>query len=213
MKQEKYEVRQAHEALQQKQAQVRHENVTLKQEKCDLQSENSALKGKLHVLEQQLVRADELIATDSRFQAGALVMRTPSEKGLGLAKLLGITEQDVGEAMEREIDAAGDESDITNMRHVLDGTKYKRWENGQTLSALLQHPDVLSAELQVWHAFALRYYTTSSYKAINDPLRKRQKPHTLAATTYFINVSGLSNWRRCMQTDPTFKTPRRFGVG
>ena len=44
-----------------------------------------------------------------------------------------------------------------------------------------------SAKLELHHVLALRVYTTSLYAAINDPLRKRTKPHPLAATVLFIH--------------------------
>ena len=34
---------------------------------------------------------------------------------------------------------------------------------------------------------ALRLYTTSTFRVINECLRKRVKPHPLAGTTYFIS--------------------------
>ena len=50
------------------------------------------------------------------------------------------------------------------------------------------------AELHLAEVAALRYYTTAAFKWINDPLRRKAKPHPLAMTTLYI-YEGLKKLR------------------
>lgn len=58
-----------------------------------------------------------------------------------------------------------------------------------TLDELMQTTQVRTSEIERHHVLALRLYTTSSYRLINNPLRTvpSTQPHPLAATTYFIS--------------------------
>lgn len=58
-----------------------------------------------------------------------------------------------------------------------------------TLDELMQTKEVRTSGIERHHVLALRLYTTSSYRLINNPLRTTPptQPHPLAATTYFIS--------------------------
>ena len=87
-------------------------------------------------------------------------------------------------AVEREFMQNGIDKDRSNYAKVRDGTL----PDGKTLDALMQHESTKVAELQLHHVLALRLYTTSSYRAINSPLRATPptRPHPFAATAFFI---------------------------
>jgi hypothetical protein len=91
-------------------------------------------------------------------------------------------------AIQREIDLHGDARDKENLRCILTGTKRFGWAAG-TIDSLLAHDSARAAKLERHHIIALRFYTTSSFRRINDPLRAvpPQRPHPFAATTYFIS--------------------------
>lgn len=66
------------------------------------------------------------------------------------------------------------------------------WQSGNiTLEALLETDEAKKARLQIHHVLALRLYSTSSFKRINDPLRAAfhsgAPAHPFAATTLIIN--------------------------
>ena len=118
-------------------------------------------------------------------------------------------------SMQREINASGSDEDKGNMRHILNGTQDASWSNAVTLDVLLTHCDAQACHLQRHHVFALRYYTTSSFKSINDPLRDRRPaapPHPLAATTYFLN-EGLGKLEAVDARKDDFRQPRTFWRG
>ena len=58
-----------------------------------------------------------------------------------------------------------------------------------TIDELMQTKQVLTSGIERHHVLALRLYTTSSYRLINNPLRTvpPTQPHPVAATTYFIS--------------------------
>jgi hypothetical protein len=151
-------------------------------------SELKELRGKLEA-------ADELVSSNSKFVASAIVLGQAEEAAHGLKELLGITTGQLGQIMIDPLSAIKKEfaaSEISaenkaNLKHVLAGTKQTVWENKKPLAELLQHQDSKAAKLEEHHIVALRLYTTSAFSQINDSLRKRQKPHPLPATTYFIS--------------------------
>jgi hypothetical protein len=151
-------------------------------------SELKELRGKLNA-------ADELVSSNSKFVASAIVLGQAEEAAHGLKELLGITTGQLGQIMIEPLAAVKKEfaaSEISaenkaNLKHVLAGTKQTAWENKKTVAQLLQHQDSKAAKLEEHHIVALRLYTTSAFSQINDSLRKRQKPHPLPATTYFIS--------------------------
>ena len=64
-----------------------------------------------------------------------------------------------------------------------DGVQYlparvRRDGTGYTLDDFVRHPSSVAAGLTRAHIFALRLYTTSSFKAINEPLRKLKRTVT-----------------------------------
>jgi hypothetical protein len=149
----------------------------------------------LKELQGKLGAADELVSSNSKFVASAIVLGQADEAAHGLKELLSITTGQLGQIMIDPLAAIKKEfaaSEISaenkaNLKHVLAGTKQTVWENKKKLAQLLQHQDSKAAKLEEHHIVALRLYTTSAFRQINDSLRKRQKPHPLPATTYFIS--------------------------
>ena len=70
-------------------------------------------------------------------------------------------------AIKREFTQNGTTEDRANLNKVLTGTT----GDGKTLDALMVHASTTVAGLQRYHVLALRLYTTSSYRRLNDPLR------------------------------------------
>ena len=88
-------------------------------------------------------------------------------------------------AIEREFMASGSAEDRSNFAQVRGGT----CGDGKTLDGLMAHESAKVAKLQQHHVLALRLYTTSSYAAINGPMRTvpPTQPHPFAATTFFVS--------------------------
>ena len=59
----------------------------------------------------------------------------------------------------------------------------------KTIDEVMDSPEVRTADLKRHHVIALMLYTTSSYAAINEPLRQDpvQKPHPFAVTVFYIS--------------------------
>jgi tRNA A-37 threonylcarbamoyl transferase component Bud32 len=57
---------------------------------------------------------------------------------------------------------------------------------GLSLRDFCAKDEARAVELQEEHVLALRLYTSNSYISINDPLRKGEKPHPFAATTWYV---------------------------
>ena len=69
-------------------------------------------------------------------------------------------------AIKREFTQNGTTEDRANLNKVLTGTT----GDGKTLDVLMVHASTTVAGLQRYHVLALRLYTTSSYRRLNDPL-------------------------------------------
>ena len=132
---------------------------------------------------------DKFIAPGKTLHLGSILDAT-----LGIGNLLlgdGAEEQMAqytleGEAaIEREFMQNGSATDRSNYVKVRDGT----YGDGKTLEALMAHASTKVAKLQRYHVLGLRLYTTSSYRAINVPLRTVPvtRPNPFAATTFFIS--------------------------
>lgn len=87
-----------------------------------------------------------------------------------------------------------------------DGTPLTAQEiqgQSRTIDELMAYPDVQDAGIERHHVLALRLYTTSTYKSINDPMRQDPPvlPHPFAATLYYIS-DALSKLREVQGKDP-----------
>merc|ERR1712176_275862 len=56
-----------------------------------------------------------------------------------------------------------------------------------TLQDFVNHPRSRAADLQAWHVAVLRFYTTSSFRQINGPLRDGARPHPLAMVVFYLS--------------------------
>lgn len=140
---------------------------------------------------------------DSKFGAPVIHLGESTLGAAGLPAYMGVDEsivfvQDRVGAILAEFETHGTEEDKQNARALLDGT----YENPpdpkkpnqvpvrcKSLDELMLAPEVSAAGLDRHHVFALRIYTTSSYKCINNPMRTQPptRPHPFAVTTYFIS--------------------------
>ncbi len=148
----------------------------------------------------------------SRFsdEENYLITGSPMESVLGLYDLLGVDDHKIQKGkiqgikeLEREILASGDEEVITNMKYVL----YKEASEslfsngvrdlnnaGKRLIDFVNHPVAKKYQLREEHVAALRIYTTSAFRSINNPLRnnmlkheKEKKPHPFPVTVSLID--------------------------
>jgi hypothetical protein len=149
-------------------------------------------------------------STADKYTVHELVAGKPVEAAHGIAHLMGLTDSEAGkklggglDAIRAEFESPGvSEEDRANMRYVLDQMAVEQeldsndgttmivrdmGNAGKNLAAFGNHPNAVKAKLDLAHIAALRIYTSSSFKQINDPLRKRQQPHPFAATTLFID--------------------------
>ena len=134
-------------------------------------------------------------------------MGKPEDAAHGLAHLMGVDPirllapfvdaQD--KAIEQEFAEHGSPEDKQNLYHVLAGTKWRAWTSEASLDELMKHQSSIAATLDRSHVLALRLFTTSSYKKINDHLRKQTQPHPFAATTYYIS-EGIKKLRALAPT-------------
>lgn len=139
-----------------------------------------------------------------KFVAPEIMMGVDTEAVLGLPEIMGINDKIKSEiyfnkekAIIRDFKAYGTAEDKINLDHVLKGSLKTKdgkvdWTctggKSATLDALLATDQAKRAKLERHHVLALRLYSTSSYKSINDPLRQKPPPemHPFAATTLFI---------------------------
>ena len=140
----------------------------------------------------------------------------PEDSTHGLQVLMGISGPTLGKimldpiaAIRLEFDTHGSDEDKSNFRRIFGGTF-----DGKTLEELVAHPQAKMAKLETAHVLALRLYTSSSYAAVNDPLRKDppQRPHPFAATTYFID-QGIKMLRAVAASLPDAHTIRVYWRG
>jgi hypothetical protein len=146
-------------------------------------------------------------ANSDKYVAQRLVMGKPAEAAAGLQRMLGLTDQEVGiimqdglKAIRQEFERNGSEEDKRNMRYVLDQPATEtegldKGNKGKCLGDFVQHPKAVAAGFTLPIVAGLRLYTSSSYKCVNDPLRKKQQPHPFPATTLFVH-KGLMQMRQ-----------------
>lgn len=175
-----------------------------------------------------------------KFVAATIHVGDAEQSAAGLAELMGYTgitlvqhvmminPDNPMDAIIHEIGESGNEKDQENLLGLLTGTyENPEREDGEahsqetinaqskTIDELMQTREAKLAKLQPAHILALRLYTTTTYKSVNNPLRNKPeaiKPHPLAATTYFID-DGLKKLRRFAGTLPTRNNPQTFWRG
>jgi hypothetical protein len=110
---------------------------------------------------------------------------------------------------------------LFNMRYVLDEAAREetvrgndgasalrdRGHDGVTLEGFAQMPPAKGAGLSFSEVAGLRLYTSSTFRLINGPLRRKVKPHPLAATTMLISNALKKLRANHMRSDKTkFRT-------
>lgn len=143
----------------------------------------------------------------AKYVAPEIRLGPPVIAAHGLAELMGVSTKLQGRMMQmqekaiiNEFEKYGKPEDKDNLKHVLAGTYREDWGRSDALSAsldaLLATAEATAAHLEQHHILALRLYTTSSYKCINEPLRRDPPPkqHPFAATTLFIQ-DGIKKLR------------------
>lgn len=149
------------------------------------------------------ISANTTILAETKFVVPVLFLGENTLGAAGLPAYMGVDEstffvQDRMGAILAEFETHGNDEDKQNARTVLDGTYVNPPDPkkpGQvpvrckSLDELMGAPEVAAAGLGKHHIFALRLYTTSSYKCINAPMRTLPptRPHPFAVTTYFIS--------------------------
>ena len=148
---------------------------------------------------------DKYIAAEKQIRLGKA-----SDAARGIKALLGVSDammitylQQHEAAIEQEFAAHGSMEDKHNLRCILTGTRRPGWTSICSLDSLLAHDSAQTAGLGRHHIIALRLYTSSSFRCINDPLRADppQRPHPFAATTYFIS-EGIKQLRAVAANQP-----------
>lgn len=112
------------------------------------------------------------------------------------------------------------QEDLANLKYVLDEAASEvkvrgndgrhvtrdKGHGGKTLQHFCEEKQARLAELKPCEVAALRFYTTSSFQRINEPLRRRAMPHPLKATTFFV-YEGLKKLRAVhLQASYKFET-------
>lgn len=158
----------------------------------------------------------------SKFVAPTISLGKSTLAAKGLDVLLGVDPKtymhvkNKVKVMLKEFAKNGTEEDSQNIRTLLDGT-YKHPPNGDgspltpdeirgqsiTMEELMACDAVQDAGLELHHVLALRLYTTSTYRSINNPMRQSPPvlPHPFAATLYYIS-DALSKLREVQGKDP-----------
>lgn len=85
------------------------------------------------------------------------------------------------------------------------GVRDKGRQKGMRLEDFMKHENVGKGNLKRWHVIALRLYTTSAYKYINNPLRdmerkKKGEQHPLSATVLCIE-EGIKKLRNVVSQE------------
>lgn len=148
----------------------------------------------------------------SRFsdEENFLVTGNPMESVLGLSHLLGVEDHAIQSAkvkgikeLEREILASGEQEVIQNMKYVIyQAASESHFSNGirdlnnagKRLADFVNHPTAKEYKLREEHIAALRIYTTSAFRFINNLLRnnnsgneKERKTHPFPVTVSLID--------------------------
>lgn len=157
----------------------------------------------------------------SKFVAPTISLGKSTLAAKGLDTLLGIDPKTYMhvkrkvKVMLKEFAKSGTTEDNRNIATLLNGT-YKHPPNsdgspltaeeirGQaiTMEELMLSDSVQGAGLERHHVLALRLYTTSTYRSINNPMRQSPPvlPHPFAATLYYIS-DALSKLRELQGKD------------
>jgi hypothetical protein len=126
------------------------------------------------------------------------------------------------EAMRLEFETHGDTEDKANFRYIVDGIAqdqawipehvktdiknkkyhggslepddYDRNHRGMRLQGFVDLSEARLAKLKPENVCALRLYTTNSFRKLNEPLRRSQRPHPFAHTVFYI-AEGLKKLR------------------
>lgn len=187
---------------------------------------------------QDPVPVEGAVSTDSKWSAdiSRLNFGESTLAALGVEKLLGINFDTMlsflkrqTEAIVEEIERNGSAEDKQNLHYILyekarpeevvgnDGSRVWRDQNneGLTIDDFTNMPQARTAELYQCEVLALRLYTSSTFRIINNSLRKRAQqpdvaswasdPHPLAATTFFI-YTALKKLRAVSLSRETFET-------
>merc|ERR1719210_2103957 len=81
---------------------------------------------------------------------------------------------------------------------------------GKRLDDFVNSPEARLAGLKKHHAAALRLYTTNSFRKLNDPLRKRVRPHPFKFTVFFL-THGLKRLRKVQaKLDPAAFAAKQY---
>jgi hypothetical protein len=164
------------------------------------------------LLEYVPCRKDPSENQDSKFIAPFMVMGKNTLSAVGLTTVMGVdprTYRDIKNKVQKIVDEfkrSGTKEDNANVERLMNGT----YSNPKTPDKVLPSiADIMSgsseveiAGLQAHHVLALRLYTTSSYKSINNPMRQQpypQIPHPFAGTLYYIG-DGLAKLRAVQGT-------------
>lgn len=143
--------------------------------------------------------SEQIIEAANKFSADQIVFGEPEEAAHGLPDFLGLDSDALGAiligkitAIENEIGLHGTEVDKVNLEMILAGhyvriDEINKADNRKSLDELLEHPSAIAANLKRHHVLALRLYTTSTFRSVNNAMRKKIRPHPLAATAYFIS--------------------------
>eukprot|EP00300_Choanocystis_sp_HF-7_P007672 c15439_g1_i1.p1 GENE.c15439_g1_i1~~c15439_g1_i1.p1 ORF type:complete len:700 (-),score=179.60 c15439_g1_i1:132-2231(-) len=192
----------------------------------------------VHIPELLHAQQDVVNTADSKWSADISRMNFGESTlaALGIEKLLGINFDTMlsflkrqTEAIVEEIERNGSDEDKQNLHYILyekaraeevvgnDGSRVWRDQNneGRTIDDFTSMPQARTAELYQCEVLALRLYTSSTFRIINNSLRKRAgqpdvsswaaDPHPLAATTFFI-YTALKKLRAVSLSRETFET-------
>lgn len=159
--------------------------------------------------------------TNSKFVAPTINLGDSLLAAKGLDVLLGIDPKTYMHARNKvkviisEFAKRGTDEDRQNIVGLLDGTYVNPPDSGSgkvdsrersCKEIMATSPAVEMAGLELHHVLALRLYTTSTYKSINNPMRQTppELPHPFAATMYYIS-DALSKLREVQGKDPKMR--------
>lgn len=172
--------------------------------------------GQQHIQQQKTQQPQQV----SKFVAPIISLGKNTLAAKGLDVLLGVDPKtymhvkNKVKVMVKEFAQNGTAEDNLNLSGMINGT-YVNPPNkdgtpltadeisgqSKSMAELMAYIDVQDAGLEWHHVLALRLYTTSTYKSINDPMRQKVLPHPFAATTYYIS-DALSKLREVQGKDP-----------
>ena len=151
----------------------------------------------------------------SKFVAPTISLGKSMLAAKGLDVLLGIDPntymhvKDKVAVILKEFAKNGTDEDKENLKTLLDGTFINPEEpdaQQMTFEELMACDTMQASGLEGYHILALRLYTTSSYRSINNPMRQSPPvlPHPFGATLYYIS-DALSKLREVQGRDPAMR--------